>query len=154
MHVRSRLLVPLAAACALAFASFVPGSARATTGGCLWPTIMLSLYFDSGSGAVILGDLSEDQSTCRKQCGALLKGCLDVVASAAECFGGDIDSLFASEQAQCNEIGGGEGKACRQENQSDQKSFRDGLREALAVSRDECRAAHDECLAICDGKPL
>jgi hypothetical protein len=146
-----RLLVSGAFAVAIAAAPILPTSAPATTGGCVAPSLAVSLFLSNASGGFIFSDLSEDPGICGRQCSQMKKGCLQVAQGSFQCFMGDQSALYGSELAQCGELSGSEEQGCKTSQHGGKKNAQEFLHEDLRNAQRQCEDAHDECVSICNG---
>jgi hypothetical protein len=146
----SRWLLAASFGCALGVGALAlrPTDACATTGGCFIPSFGASVYLDS-VGSDIVANLSPNLGLCREQCQELFRGCRDVAKASEKCIFGAEGADSDAEKHGCKDLSGSAASSCQQEVKSDERSFREFVKDDKRTAESTCQSALESCTASC-----
>jgi hypothetical protein len=131
---------------------FIATEARATTGGCLVPTDAVSEFTEDFFDAIFFewGDLSENESTCKKQCNDYRDGCMQVAKKSDQCFKAAWKSIFDGVSRECKDLSDkSDRKSCSKSFKAIEDEGLEELKEDKSLARAFCKDEHDDCRDAC-----
>jgi hypothetical protein len=132
---------------------FTAWDARATTGGCLIPTLAVGEFSEDFFDALDseAGGFAEDESLCKRQCADYREGCKKVAKRSFECAKAATRSLSNALREACRELSESESRReCRAEVDEEEDFILDILNEEKSFARDLCDLAYEECRVDCE----